>query len=89
MTGPTDADVAAWMVEELQRKSHLYQEEVAWDIQRKFGKPFVYDNENGNPAISPGVLKEFKKLTPDVVWSRGERFWRARIASDKPGRQQD
>ncbi|MTV30106.1 hypothetical protein GJ654_03755 [Rhodoblastus acidophilus] len=78
-----------WMVEELQRKNHLYQEEAAWDIQRKFGKPFVYDNANGNPAISRGVLNEFNKLTPDVVWSRGERFWRERIPSDKPGRQQD
>lgn len=87
---PIDADVAAWMVEELGRKDHLYQEQAAWDIQRKFGRSFVYDNENGNPAISKSVLKHFNALTKDnVVWSRSERFWRTREANDKPGRMQD
>jgi len=86
----TDADIALWMVEELKRRKFLYQEQTAWDIKRLFGKSFVYDNANGNPAISKSVLKEFTKLTKeDVVWSRGERYWRARIATDKPGRQQD
>jgi hypothetical protein len=87
---PTDATVAAWMMQELQRRKNLYQEQVAWDIKKLFGKSFVYDNENGNPAISKSVLKEFTKLTKkDVVWSRSDRFWRARQSSDKPGRQQD
>ena len=86
----TDADVAAWMVEELKTKKNLYQEQVAWDIKRRFGKSFVYDNANGNPAISKSVLKEFNKLTKEnVVWSRSDRYWRARAASDKLGRQQD
>jgi hypothetical protein len=70
-------------------KKYLYQEQVAWDIQRLFGRPFVYANANGNPAISKTVLRVFNKLTKeDVVWCRGDRFWRARASSDKPGRQQ-
>lgn len=90
MTAPTDSEVAAWMVEEFQRKKHLYQEEVVWEIKKKFGDSFVYDNENGNPAISKSVLKEFRKLTADdIVWERGERCWRTRITTDKSGRQQD
>lgn len=90
MTAPTEFDVAAWMVEELQRRKHLYQEEAVWEIKKKFDNSFVYDNENGNPAISKSVLKEFKKLTADdVVWERGERCWRMRMATDKSGRQQD
>lgn len=87
---PSDADVAAWMLEDLLQKKFLYQEQVAWDIQKRFGKSFVYDNANGNLAISKSVLKKFNELTKErVVWSRGERYWRARIPTDKPGRQQD
>lgn len=91
LESPTGATrVAAWMAEELKKQLHLYQEQTAKDIQRLFGKSFVYNNANGNPAISKSVLKEFNKLTKeDVVWSRGERYWRARIPTDKPGRQQD
>lgn len=87
---PTAASVAVWMLEELRQKKNLYQEQVAWDIKRRFGKSLIYDNANGNPAISKAVLKEFNKITKDdVVWSRSERFWRARVPSDKPGRQQE
>lgn len=87
---PTDASIAAWMVDELRQNKHLYQEQAAWDIQRNFGKAFVYVNTNGNPAISKGVLKEFNKLTKEgVVWSRSERYWRGRLPTDKPGRQQE
>jgi len=87
---PTEASVAAWMVEELRRRKHLYQEQTAWDIKRLFGKSFIYDNANGNPAISKAVLKEFNKVTKEeVVWSRSERYWRVRMPTDKPGRQQD
>jgi hypothetical protein len=87
---PTDANVAAWMVEELNRQKRLYQDQTAWEIKKRFGSSFVYDNRNGNPAISRSVLKEFHKLTKkDVVWSRSERCWRAREPHDKPRRQQD
>ena len=67
------------MLDELERVTHLYQEETVWTIQRTFGKQFVNDNRNGNPAIDPKVLKAFDRLTGDsVVWARGERMWRKR-----------
>jgi hypothetical protein len=90
-SAPTRAsDVAKWMLEQIGDKKPLYRESVAWEINKKFGKSFVYDNANGNPAIGKDVLKEFKKISgDDIVWSRGDRCWRKRIASDKPGRQQE
>jgi hypothetical protein len=89
-TVTTTSDVATWMLGELERRRYLEQEQVAWDIQRKFGKQFTYHNENGNPAIDKKVLTAFRKLSGDgVIWSRSERHWRYRVHTDKPGRQQD
>ena len=68
----------------------LYQDEAAWSIQKTFGKEFVYQNENGNLAISKKVLAEFRELTEkSAVWDRSQRAWRPRHASDGPGRQVD
>jgi hypothetical protein len=87
---PTASEVAEWMLSELGEKGNLYQDEVAWRIKEKFGDVFVYDNENGNPAIAKNVLGAFRKITTDdVVWSRGERCWRKREPTDVAGRQQD
>lgn len=81
--------VARWMLEQLQAKRELYQEDVVYEIERKFGAQFVYENENGNPAIDRRVLREFRKLTEDtVVWERGERFWRFRQTGDEAGHRQ-
>lgn len=65
----------------------LYQEEAAYSISDQFGEEHIYYNDNGNPAISMDVLKEFNKLTRDtVVWVRSQRFWRLREPGDEPGR---
>jgi hypothetical protein len=86
----TASDVAIWMFEELQRKDVLDQADAAAQIQRKFGKEFIYENENGNLAIRRDVLAEFRKFAPDwIVWDRRNHEWRNRHSSDKPGRQQD
>jgi hypothetical protein len=83
-------EVAEWMFAELDKDQILYQETVVSDIQDKFGDSFVYDNPNGNMAISKEVLSEFIKLTKDlVVWVRGERYWRFREEHDEPRRRQD
>ncbi|WP_199858184.1 hypothetical protein [Limnothrix sp. PR1529] len=83
-------DVAEWMLKQIEGKGEIYQGDVVWEIQAEFGGEFVYENENFNLAISPAVLKEFRKITADtVVWSRGERMWRKRDTSDEPGRQQE
>lgn len=87
----TVEDVAQWMVEEMwRRKGALEQATAAEQIQRKFGKEFVYENENGNLAISRRVLAAFELFSGNgIVWSRGDRLWRDRRPADKPGREQE
>ncbi|MEQ5092501.1 MULTISPECIES: DUF6953 family protein [Providencia] len=76
---PTEKDVAQWMYQQVMKTSYFYQEIAVVNIKRFFGNDFVYTNENGNLAISPKVLREFKKLTGDaVVWERGDKCWRKR-----------
>lgn len=78
------------MLTQISKSKPLYQEQAAWDIMRKFGKQFVYDNENGNPAIEKSVLTAFEKISKEeIVWSRSERFWRLREPSDTNSRQQE
>ena len=86
----TPREVADWMLEQLKRDDTLHQESAVGDIEDEFGDEFVYENENGNLAISKPVLAEFRKLTGrTVIWSRSERLWRFRERHDEPGRQQD
>jgi len=82
------SDVAQWMLDQISKKRELYQNEVVYQIEEKFGFKFVYENQAGNLAISREVLKEFRKLTEKtVVWSRIELCWRPRSADDpKVGR---
>jgi hypothetical protein len=76
MTLNTSKDIAHWMVEQF-NNDYLYQEDVAWEINDKFGEPHVYINDNGNYAISTKVLSEFRKITEGkVVWERSEKAWR-------------
>jgi hypothetical protein len=82
--------IAAWMVQELERVNFLDQETAVYHIASKFGEEFTYINENGNMAIRRDVLAAFRKLSGDaVVWERGERMWRKREPHDEPTRQQD
>ena len=81
----TKTDVASWMAAEIEAKGELYQDDAAEEIERRFGQEFVYENENGNLAISRDVLKEFRKLTEtSVVWESREKFWRKREDHDDP-----
>ena len=82
-------DVATWMFGRVQRDGELYQDDAAAEIEAKFGKRFIYENENGNPAIGREVLKHFRQLTErTVVWERGERYWRKRESSDPKNKRQ-
>ncbi|EJZ22439.1 hypothetical protein NE852_03315 [Rhizobium sp. Pop5] len=85
----TAADVAAWMMERLSADGALYQDVAASEIASKFGEDFVTINAAGNVGIAKPVLTAFNKLSgDDVVWSRGNRYWRKREDYDLPGRQQ-
>ena len=92
MADPPDArDVAEYMVQALDTgNGELHQQDIVYDIERHFGPEFTYLNENGNPAIKPAVLKEFRKLTEGkVIWVRSERYWRWRTSEDGEGRMSD
>ncbi len=70
---PTAEDVAAWMLEELQREKVLYQEAVVSEIETRFGEEFTYANANGNLAIAKRVLEEFRVLSGERVGYLGTR----------------
>lgn len=73
----TSIDVAIWMKDQLDNLGRLYQETTVYQILKLFGKSFVYQNENGNLAISKDVLKEFRKLTDgNTIWEKSEKAWR-------------
>ena len=47
---------------------------------------FTYENRNGNRAIKPAVLSEFRRISEgSVVWSKSERTWRK--LRTQPGRR--
>jgi hypothetical protein len=76
----TDVDVAKWLYDEIIRRKWVDQGIAVVDILSKFGKNYVYYNENGNLAISKSVLKEFTKLkknmpTGKIEWDRSDRSW--------------
>jgi hypothetical protein len=86
----TPKDVALFMKTELDKKKCLYQEDIVFDIERKFGSQFVCISKNGTQGIDSKLLLEFRKITPNVVWERGERCWRLRERNDEPrSRMQD
>lgn len=78
-------EVAGFMNDCLKPSGVLYQDEVAVKIKNRFGNACVYTNQSGNLAIARNILSEFRRQTPDVVWERGERCWRARAEYDKQG----
>jgi hypothetical protein len=87
MSSFTAKSVAEWMLSELQRDKTLHQERAVSDIEIKFGKEFVYENERGNRAISKKVLWEFSQLTEGkAVWERYEKFWRLLDPGEYEGR---
>ena len=87
----TAADVAKWMQQEIQKEEVLYQADAVDEISERFGEEFVYENNNGNPAISRKVLDEFRKLTEKTVdWSGSEKAWFLRDPDDtSEGREID
>jgi hypothetical protein len=70
-------DVAQWMVAQLDKHQHLYQEDAVTGIDREFGTGFTYFNANGTRVILRIVLNEFRRLTEgSVVWESSEKMWR-------------
>lgn len=86
---PNFDDVARWLLDQITSERLVYQETVVYEIKSKFGDAFVDTNDNGNLVVSRKVLTKFRKISPDVVWDRGDRCWRVRESRDNASRQQD
>lgn len=84
----TIQEAAEWMLEQFEAKRFLYQEEAATHLLHLDDEELAYYDDNGNVCVAKKVLAIFNKLTPDVVYERAEKFWRDRLPTDQPGRQQ-
>jgi hypothetical protein len=84
----TPEDAAAWMLKEFEAKRFLYQEEAASYLLHLHDSGLAYYDKTGNVCVGKAVLKCFTDLTPDVVYERSGKFWRDRLDTDQPGRQQ-
>lgn len=84
----TPEEAAEWMLRQFQAKRHLYQEEAASHLLHLQDAQLAYYDGSGNVCVGKKVLAAFNKLTPDAVYERAAKFWRDRLPSDQPGRQQ-
>jgi hypothetical protein len=84
----TESDAANWMLREYEMKRFLYQEEAASHLLHLQDDALAYYDVNGNVCIGKGVLSAFNKLTSFAVYERAGKFWRDRLSTDQPSRQQ-
>jgi hypothetical protein len=73
----TPKAIAEWMLKELKQETILSQEVIADEISMLFGEEYTYINASGDRAVDERVLREFRKLTENIVIVIGEeRVWR-------------
>lgn len=84
----TALEAAEWMLREFKAKRFLYQEEAASYLLHLNDTSLAYFDSSGNLCVGKEVLKHFNTLTPDIVYQRAGKYWRDRLNSDQPGRQQ-
>ena len=84
----TPQEAAEWMLEQFEGGRCLYQEVAASNLLHLNDEQLAYYDGNGNVCVGKKVLAAFNKLTPDAVYERTGKFWRDRLPSDQPGRQQ-
>ena len=84
----TPRQAAEWMLMQFEAKRFLYQEEAASHLLHLHDEALTYYDKGGNLCLGKDVLKEFNSLTNDAVYERSGKFWRDRLPSDQPGRQQ-
>jgi hypothetical protein len=76
------------MLQELMSEGELYQEAAAEKLLGYGDDEIAYYDDNGYARIGKKVLAAFNKISSDVVYSRGEKYWRPREDDDEPGRRQ-
>ena len=73
----TTKDVAEWMLEQVESRGFLHQQEATQQIARLFGEQFTCINQYGNRVIKRSVRIEFGKLAAgSVVWQPLLLRWR-------------
>lgn len=84
----TEDEAARWMLAEYEAAGFLYQESAASHLFQLKDEALAYFDASSNLCVGKGVLKIFNGLTPDAVYERAGKFWRRRLETDQPGRQQ-
>lgn len=84
----TTDEAVQWMLERFARNRCLYQDEAASNFLHLKDSTLAYYDANGNVCIAKDILKKFNDATPDAVYERADKFWRPRLPTDQPGRQQ-
>lgn len=76
------------MLDQYSSKGFLYQDEASSHLLHLYDEDLAYYDGSGNVCIGKKVLAIFNKLTPNAVYERAGKFWRDRLDTDQPGRQQ-
>lgn len=84
----TEDEAARWMLEQYEQDGFLYQEAAASYLFQLSDETLAYFDKSSNLCVGKGVLNIFNSLTPDAVYERAGKFWRIRLDTDQPGRQQ-
>ena len=84
----TEEEAARWMLAEYELAGFLYQESAASHLFQLNDEALAYFDASSNLCVGKGVLKIFNALTPEAVYERSDKFWRRRLETDQPGRQQ-
>lgn len=79
---------AQWMLEMLHRDGCIYQDDTVDMLTKASAVALLHENADGNIVIGNEVLSAFKKISPDAVWIKPDRYWRWRVDEDEPGRGQ-
>jgi hypothetical protein len=84
----TEEEAAHWMLEYYEEFGFLYQEAAANHLFHLNDERLSYFDNSHNLCVGKGVLRIFNNLTPEAVYERSGKFWRKRLDTDQPGRQQ-
>lgn len=84
----TPAEVASWMLTQVQLEGCIYQDDVVDYLGKANQEDLLIENADGNQVVGRAVLDAFRKLTETtVVWVKPDRYWRWRVTEDEPGRE--
>jgi prophage regulatory protein len=90
MSTATAADVAGWMLAQIEAHGELLQSRAVRGIRAEFGDGFFTVNPRGWHAIREDVLKAFRQMSgADVVWDNPLKLWRRRVPGDSTRRVQN